>query len=71
MNDLGVISALDRIDAALARAEEAARDMMREPRASVPGDGEFAALRARHNALKQAVATGLRQIDDMLSVMPR
>lgn len=70
MDDHSVTSALDRINAALARAETAARGLSLAPLPAA-GDGELSDLRARHDALKQAVATGLRQIDEMLAGMAR
>lgn len=70
MDDLPVTTALDRIDAALARAEAAARELSAAP-APPADDGELSALRARHDALKHAVSSGLRQIDEMLAGMPR
>ncbi|MDE2563806.1 MAG: hypothetical protein KGL48_16325 [Sphingomonadales bacterium] len=67
MEDDSVTSAWDRVDAALARAEAAARELAHTPRPSAPEEGEFDALRARHDALRKAVATGLREIDEMLA----
>ncbi|WP_338465727.1 hypothetical protein RXV95_09060 [Novosphingobium sp. ZN18A2] len=74
MDDNRVTMALQRLEAAIARAESAVRTLPADGAAnsdSAGSEAEFAALHQRHSALKQAVATGLRQIDEMLEGLPR
>lgn len=68
MDDQKVTQAFARLDRALARAEAAASGLDKAPAAD---GGELAALRERHEALKHAVAAGLRQLDEVMAGLPR
>lgn len=53
--------AVERIEAALARIENAAQQSA----------DHAGGLQARHDGLKQAVANSLRQIDDLIASQPK
>ncbi|WP_068076432.1 hypothetical protein [Novosphingobium lentum] len=73
-------AALDRLEQALSQAEQRAA---RQPHVPDPAPlqadqahseqlaADLAALEERHGQLKQAVAQGLRQLDEILAGMPR
>ncbi|MDF8335065.1 hypothetical protein [Novosphingobium cyanobacteriorum] len=60
----GLDSALDRIEQALVRLEDAVS--MREAQAAELGD-----LKARHRKLKETVTQELRQLDLLLTNLPQ
>ena len=60
--------ALARLDAALQRAEAAARALPSGPSVDA---AEYDGLRNRHDQLKQSVATSLRKLDEILTGMPQ
>jgi len=60
--------ALSRLDAALGRAEAAARAL---PQDNGVDAQEYAGLRQRHDHLKETVANSLRQLDEILAGMPQ
>lgn len=60
--------ALARLDGALTRAEAAIGVLATAPRTA---GNELAVLRERHQTLKDAVAAGLRQLDEVIAGMPR
>lgn len=66
MDTRPIDQALARLDAALARAEAAARDL--PARADTDA---LAGLQERHSRLKATVATSLKQLDDILAGMPQ
>lgn len=59
---------LARLDAAAARAEQAAHVLAAAPAAARE---DFAGLQERHSQLKATVARSLRQLDDILAEMPK
>ncbi len=60
--------ALARLDAALQRAESAARALPTGPSVDA---AEYDGLRNRHDQLKASVATSLRKLDEILTGMPQ
>lgn len=60
--------ALARLDAALQRAEAAARALPSGPSVDA---AEYDGLRNRHDQLKASVATSLRKLDEILTGMPQ
>jgi hypothetical protein len=68
MDSTRIDQALARLNAALARADAAARAL---PGPSDVDPQEYAGLQERHSRLKQTVATSLRQLDEILAGMPQ
>ena len=64
MDTRRIDQAFARLDAALTRAEDAARNLPGKP-AVAPE--EFDELRDRHDRLKSTVASSLRQLDEILA----
>ena len=64
MDTRRIDQAFARLDAALTRAEAAARNLPGEPAGA---HEEFDALRQRHDRLKSTVASSLKQLDEILA----
>lgn len=69
MDERQLEGALDRLDRALGKAEAAAASRREMAVAAANQAERLAALETRHAELKQAVASGLRQLDEMLAGM--